>query len=104
MRIFNRQGKWRLRSSIIATAVISTFLVPVTLFVTAGAAFAAVDNHYCANYSGTPIMVNDDSSGSNGDYYVRTLNVSGDAASQIHTLNMPNNYSINAVGIRPIDQ
>ena len=34
MRIFNRQGKWRLRSSIIATAVISTFLVPATLFVT----------------------------------------------------------------------
>ena len=103
MRIFNRQGKWRFRSSIIATAVISTLLVPATLFVIADTAFAAVDNHYCANYSGTPIMVNDDSSGSNGDYYVRTLNVSGDAASQIHTLNMPNNYSINAVGISPID-
>ena len=104
MRIFNRQGKWRFRSSIIATAVISTLLVPATLFVIADTALAAVDNHYCANYSGTPIMVNDDSSGSNGDYYVRTLNVSGDAASQIHTLNMPNNYSINAVGISPIDK
>ena len=88
MRIFNRQGKWRFRSSIIATAVISTLLVPATLFVIADTALAAVDNHYCANYSGTPIMVNDDSSGSNGDYYVRTLNVSGDAASQIHTLNL----------------
>ncbi|MDG2352501.1 MAG: hypothetical protein P8L35_06795, partial [Acidimicrobiales bacterium] len=104
MRLFNGLGKWRFRSSIIATAVISTLLVPVTLFVTADTAFAAVDNHYCANYSGTPIMVNDDNSNSNGDYYVRTLNVSGDAASQIHTLNMPNGYSINAVGISPIDK
>ena len=104
MRLFDGLGKWRFRSSIIATAVISTLLVPATLFVTADTAFAAVDNHYCANYSGTPIMVNDDSSGSNGDYYVRTLNVSGDAASQIHTLNMPNGYSINAVGISPIDK
>ncbi|MBH02277.1 MAG: hypothetical protein CL469_06395, partial [Acidimicrobiaceae bacterium] len=78
--------------------------MPATLLVTADLAYAAVDNHYCANYSGTPIMVNDDSSGSNGDYYVRTLNVSGNAASQIHTLSMPNGYSINAISISPIDK
>ena len=48
MRIFNRQGKWRLRSSIIATAVISTLLVPATLFVIADTALADVEAAYTA--------------------------------------------------------
>ncbi|MFL3019338.1 MAG: hypothetical protein ACJZ17_07970 [Acidimicrobiales bacterium] len=42
MRIFNRQGTWRFRSSLIVSAIISTLLVPATILVTADPASAAV--------------------------------------------------------------
>ena len=103
MRIFNRQGKWRFRSSIITTAVISTLLVPATLLITADPASAAVESYYCDSYSGYPIMVNDNGNGSDGDYTVSRLTISGVGHTTIHTLNLPSNASINATGISPID-
>ena len=103
MRIFNRQGTWRFRSSLIVSAIISTLLVPATILLTADPASAAVGSYYCDSYSGYPIMVNDNGNGSDGDYTVSRLTISGVGHNTIHTLDLPNNASINAVGISPID-
>ena len=102
MRLFNRQRTWRFRSSLIVSAIISTLLVPATLLVTADPAYAAVEDYYCGSYSGYAIMVNDNSSGTDGDYTVSRLTISGVGHNTIHTLDLPNNASINAVGISPV--
>ena len=103
MRIFHRQGTWRFRSSLIVSAIISTLLVPATILLTADPASAAVGSYYCDSYSGYPIMVNDNGNGSDGDYTVSRLTISGVGHNTIHTLDLPNDASINAVGISPID-
>ena len=106
MRIFNRQGTWRFRSSIIATAVISTFLVPAVLISTSDVALAAVDTHYCDSYSAYPLIVENDGNNNNGTYEVKRLNVASSASTtDLHDLSLPDNSaSINAVAISPKDQ
>ena len=104
MRIFNRQGTWRFRSSLIVSAIISTLLVPATLLITAEKALAAPGTFYCTSYGDYPILVNDNGSGA---YHVKKLTVpNGSAPSSASltgsqaTLDISN---INALGISPVD-
>jgi hypothetical protein len=92
-----RFGTWRVRQSLLATAVLSSVLVPAVLIVTAQPALAAPGTYYCDSYSANPIMVNENS-GSN--YTVEQLTVSNTSSSTIHTLDI---NEINAVGISPVD-
>ena len=87
----------------LATAVLSSVLVPAALIVTAQSALAAVpDDWYCANYGAYPIKVNDD--GSNG-YDVETLTVGTPPSSSSPITNGIESSidEINALGISPID-
>ena len=93
-----RFRSWRVRRSLLATAVLSSVLVPAALIVTAQPASAAPGTYYCDSYSANPIMVNENS-GSN--YTVEQLTVSNTSSSTIHTLDIS---EINAVGISPLDK
>ena len=92
-----RFGTWRVRRSLLATAVLSSVLVPATLIVTAQPALAAPGTFYCDSYSANPIKVNSDN---DGGYEVEQLTVSGTSSSSIHTLGIS---EINALGISPLD-
>ncbi|MDG1463956.1 MAG: hypothetical protein P8Q20_02565, partial [Acidimicrobiales bacterium] len=90
---------WRVPRSLLATAVLSSVLVPAALIVTAQPALAAAGTYYCDSYSAYPIMVNQNGS---GGYAVERLTVSNTSSASIHTLNISEN-TLNAVGISPID-
>ena len=92
-----RSRPWRVRRSLLATALLSSVLVPATLIVTAQPALAAPGTYYCDSYSANPIKVNDNGS---GGYAVEQLTVSGTSSSSIHTLGIS---EINALGISPMD-
>ena len=92
-----RFRSWRVRRSLLATAVLSSVLVPAALIVTAQPALAAPGTYYCDSYSANPIKVNDNGA---GGYAVEQLTVSGPSSSSIHTLGISD---INAVGISPVD-
>ena len=93
-----RFRSWRVRRSLLATAVLSSVLVPATLAITAQPALAAPGTYYCDSYSANPIKVNDNGS---GGYAVEQLTVSGPSSSSIHTLGIS---EINALGISPVDK
>ena len=90
---------WRVRRVLLATAVLSSVLVPATLIVTAQPALAAPGTYYCDSYSANPIKVNDNGS---GGYAVEQLTGidSSPSSSSIHTLGIS---EINALGISPVD-
>ena len=94
-----RFRSWRVRRSLLATAVLSSVLVPATLIVTAQPASAAPGTYYCDSYSANPIKVNNNGS---GGYAVEQLTGidSSPSSSSIHTLGIS---EINALGISPVD-
>ena len=94
-----RFRSWRVRRSLLATAVLSSVLVPAALIVTAQPASAAPGTYYCDSYSANPIKVNDNGS---GGYAVEQLTGidSSPSSSSIHTLGIS---EINALGISPVD-
>ncbi len=107
-----RFGTSRVRRSLLATAVLSSVLVPATLIATAQSALAAtssssgvVEDWYCDHYSANPIKVNDD--GGSG-YEVETLTVASLSVSTIANDSGDGIDSgiseINALGISPIDK
>ena len=69
----SRSGILRVRRALLATAVLSSVLVPATLIVTAQPALAAPGTYYCDSYSANPIKVNENG----GGYAVEQLTVSG---------------------------
>ena len=103
MRARNRRFRaWRLRRGLLATAVLSSVLVPATLVITAQPALAVPGTYYCDSYSANPIKVNDNGSGGYAVEQLTGLDSSppSPSSSSIHTLGIS---EINAVGISPVD-
>ena len=90
---------WRVRRSLLATAVLSSVLVPAALIVTAQPASAAPGTYYCDSYSANPIKVNDNGSGGYAGEQLTGID-SSPSSSSIHTLG---SSEINALGISPVD-